>query len=90
MIQALYYGAAEKCAPNVFAELESSLPDSDQRALRPILRDTLIARYIFLYYENTGEAEGIVNEVLRRAPNFLLARLVQAEVYLVLGDLDQS
>ena len=89
MIQALYYGAAQEGAPDVFAALEPSLPDDGQGALRPIFRDTLIARYK-LHYEDAGEAETIINDVLRRAPNFPLARLVQAEVFLIFDDLDQS
>ncbi len=88
-MQALFYGATEEGAPEVIASLESPLPENDQGALPPIIRDTLIARYK-LYFEGAGEAEIIINDVLRRSPNLPMARMVQAEVYLILGDLDQS
>lgn len=89
LLQALYYGAAEEGALEIFNDLEFSLLGDRQRINRLFFRDTLIARYK-LHYEDIEEAEKIINEVVSITPNFTLARLVEAEVNLLKGDLNAS
>jgi tetratricopeptide (TPR) repeat protein len=89
IIEALYYGSAEEGAIEILSEIEISLPGREDGITRRLLRDTLIARYK-LYYEDFEEAEIIVEDIINQAPNFSLARLVQAEVHLFKGDHDES
>jgi len=89
IIQALYYGASEAGAPVVFGEMEAYLPEGERGVLRGIYRDALLARYK-LYFEDVGEAQALIEDVVRRAPNLALPQLVQAEVYLFNGNIPGS
>jgi uncharacterized protein HemY len=89
LIQALYYGAMEEGAPDVFGELEASLPDDDRGVLRGVYRDALIARYK-LFYDDTFEAQELIESAVERAPNLPLPRMIQAEIYQWNGDFEAS
>ncbi len=89
LLQALYYGAAEEGAPEILDQMEFSALGDRQRINRLFFKDTLIARYK-LHYEDMEEAEKMIEEIVSVAPNFTLARLVEAEVKLLKGDLDTS
>jgi tetratricopeptide (TPR) repeat protein len=89
LLSALYYGSTEEGALNFLSEIEIDLPGREDGVNRLFFRDTLIARYK-LYYEDIEEAEKIITEIVETAPNFDLARLVEAEVHLFKGDIDQS
>jgi serine/threonine protein kinase/uncharacterized protein HemY len=89
IIQALYYGASEAGAPVVFGEMEAYLPEGERGVLRGIYHDALLARYK-LYFEDIGEAQALIDDVVRRAPNLALPQLVQAEVYLFNGNIPGS
>ena len=90
ILQALYYGAIEEGAPEIFGELEAYLPEGERGILRAAYRDALIARYK-LYYEDADEARAIIEDVVGRTPKSLaLPRLVQAEVYLFADDIRQG
>ena len=90
ILQALYYGAVEEGAPEIFGELETYLPEGERGILRAAYRDALMARYK-LYYEDADEAKAIIEDVVGRMPKTLaLPRLVQAEVYLFTDDIRQG
>lgn len=89
IIQALYYGAGEQNAPEVFSILENFLPEDERGAIRAAYRDALIARYK-LHYEDAAEAQALIEDVVNRAPILALPRLVQADVYLFVDDVPLS
>jgi serine/threonine protein kinase len=89
IIQALYYGASEERAADVFGEMEAFLPEDERGILRAAYRDALIARYK-LYYEDVAEAQALIEDVVNRVPLLALPRLVQAEVYTFTDDIAQS
>jgi len=87
--QALYYGAGEPNAPEVFGKLENYLPEDERGVIRAAYRDALIARYK-LHYEDAAEAQALIEEVVNQAPILALPRLVQAEVYLFTDEISQG
>lgn len=89
IVEALYHGALEEGAPEVFGEMEMYLPEDGRGILRNAYRDALIARYK-LHYENSDEAKALIEDVVGRTPNLALPRLIQAEIYLFADDIPQS
>ncbi|MFN2152930.1 MAG: tetratricopeptide repeat protein, partial [Anaerolineales bacterium] len=89
IVEALYYGSIEPGALEVLGEIEGYFPDGERGAVRDAYRDALIARYK-LYYEDFGEAQALIEEVVARNALLPMPRLVQAEVYLFTGDFQQS
>lgn len=89
ILQALYYGATEAGALEIFGEIDTFLAEGERGTVRAAYRDALIARHK-LYFEDATEAQVLIEEVVSRAPVLGLPRLVQAEVYLFTGDIPQS
>jgi len=89
ILQTLYYGSIEPGALEVLSEFDGFLPEGERGAIRDAYRDALIARYK-LYYEDIGEAQALINEVVARNSLLPMPRLVQAEAFLFTGDFQQS
>ncbi len=86
ILQALYYGAAESGALEIFGEIDTFLAEGERGTVRAAYRDALIARHK-LYFGDAGEAQVFIEEVVNRVPVLALPRLVQAEIYLFTGDI---